>query len=283
MLFYGQIGPSNYMALLSHYGHEPPWSMNNSPHISFVRAIVDGVDISKTPYADYIKRVHEDADGKILERREAVASLILSGILRVDVQVDSVVDGNHRYAVSNVLGREVIRNTITPYQTVEYGVGEVFNGRRSCGGRLDEVDVSGRVVLDLGCSIGMNSVSVAKRGAAHVYAVDVNLTSSSWKLRDSWGLQKRITFLPMDICKIKAEDNFLKDCSLVLAMSIHRHIGTGVLESLIKGKDCLYETHYHGDSHPNTGHNWKLMGEVPYSVADNVNVRDVWYGKARIE
>ena len=103
--------------------------------------------------------------------RERAQALILAGVVRVDG------DPVRRSADSVAEDAEL---------SVDAGPRFVSRGGEKLDAALDELglDVSGRVVLDLGSSTGGFTDCVLQRGATRVYAVDVGKGQLEWKLRN---------------------------------------------------------------------------------------------------
>src|SRR5438128_2523076 len=103
--------------------------------------------------------------------RERAQALILGGAVRVDG------DPVRRSADSVAEDATVTRDP---------GPRFVSRGGEKLAAALDELgmDVSGRVVLDIGSSTGGFTDCLLQRGASRVYAVDVGKGQLEWKLRN---------------------------------------------------------------------------------------------------
>jgi 23S rRNA (cytidine1920-2'-O)/16S rRNA (cytidine1409-2'-O)-methyltransferase len=103
--------------------------------------------------------------------RERAQALILAGVVRVDG------DPVRRSADSVAEDAEL---------SVDAGPRFVSRGGEKLDAALDELalDVSGRVVLDIGSSTGGFTDCLLQRGATRVYAVDVGKGQLEWKLRN---------------------------------------------------------------------------------------------------
>ncbi|MDP9245914.1 MAG: TlyA family RNA methyltransferase [Chloroflexota bacterium] len=102
--------------------------------------------------------------------RERAQALILAGAVRVDGEVAD------RAALPVSDGAEI---------TVSQRPRFVSRGGEKLDAALDElgIDVSGKVVLDVGSSTGGFTDCVLQRGALRVYAIDVGKGQLDWKLR----------------------------------------------------------------------------------------------------
>lgn len=290
-LFYGQIRPANYEALLAHYGHEPPWPMDRCPHISLVQAVIDATPVVDTAYFTYLRRCHGEDARSMLERQDMLVRMFLDcGGLSVQVEHESVLDGNHRAAVALVTGRPPTIASSQPYQTLVYPIGQDLepfdlgwlrgharkfihvDGRR-LEGRDIPYDVDGKCVLDLGCAQGMMSITALLQGASHVVAVDADLRSTTWRVRDAWGFTDRMSIIPA-----RVEDLDEIEVDVVLAYSIERHVDPQAFARVLRGRVCVLETHAEGEPPPSTGHVWTFVQKTPYSRADPQRRRDVYVG-----
>ncbi len=187
----------------------------------------------------------------------------------IDVERNSVLDGNHRVAVHLVAGVPITLRWRAPYQTVQFPVG-VVPGRRS-GGRVLPVLVRGKTVLDIGCCDGMMSVAALHAGATSVVSVDRDLRSTTWQLRNAWGYANR-----MDIRVLNADDLEVQDVDMVFAFSVIQHIGLRNFVRLTEGRECVLETHHEGAELPDSGHEWERLGHTQYSVAEPDRRRDLY-------
>lgn len=275
MLYYGQIRPCNYKALRSHYGHEPPWPMDCAPHVSLVEAVLVGTDPRATPYFRYLLGHHgEDADDVLARQVGVVGRLLDAPSLVVEVEHESVLDGNHRTAVCLVTGKPLRTNPHAPYQTVEFP-NHTVEGRRFGDRRISDYDFRGKRVLDLGCNAGMLSIHALQAGASEVVAVDQDLRSTTWQLRDAWGFQDK-----MSIVVSKIEDLQPVDADVVLAFSVVAHADPTSFAMLVSGRDCILETHISGEEPPPTGHEWTRISTSRYSRELPNLQRDIYLGRA---
>jgi 2-polyprenyl-3-methyl-5-hydroxy-6-metoxy-1,4-benzoquinol methylase len=245
--------------------------MERSPHISLVEAVVAGVSARSTPYHQYLQRTHRGAADESLDRQTGVVhELLQAKSLTVDVEHESVLDGNHRTAVHIVTGVPLETRTHRPYQTVTFPGFEV-QGRRY-GGR-DMPDLRGKRVLDIGCADGMMSVAALQNGATSVLSVDQDLRSTTWQLRDAWDFTNRMEIRVMHVEALEAQE-----VDVVLAFSVVHHIGVESFVRLTHGRECVFETHSEGDAPPDSGHRWEKTGTSTYSCAEPTRVRDLYYG-----
>lgn len=272
-LFYGQIRPSNFEVLLDLYGHDPPWPMTRSPHLSLVDAVLKKYDARVTKYCEYLERTHGRMAHDTLRHQVALMEHLLAGGPQDPIltQHESILEGNHRTAVAIAKGIRITANTKAPYQTLEFP-DCVVEGRR-IGQREIPVDLKGKSVLDLGCADGMMSVTALRQGAAFVSSIDTDLCSTTWQLRKAWGLEDNMS---ITVERIETAKTF-EDADVVLAMSVIQHIGLEAFTRHTKGRVCVFETHDQGQEPPPT-HHWKLADRVSYSRAEPVRLRDIWIG-----
>lgn len=103
--------------------------------------------------------------------RERARALILAGVVRVD---------------GEVADRAAVPVSDAAAITVATGPRFVSRGGDKLEGALDDfgIDVTGKVVLDVGSSTGGFTDSVLQRGARKVYAIDVGKGQLDWKLRN---------------------------------------------------------------------------------------------------
>ncbi len=258
--------------LLDLYGHPPPWPMEDSPHAKLVRAVLEKYRPVVTPYFEYLQRTHGPMAHQTLNRQVALVEHLLAGGPQDPIltQHESVLEGNHRVAVAIAKDVHLQANTKAPYQTLEFP-DRVVEGRR-LGQREIPIDLRGKSVLDLGCADGMMSVTALRQGASHVFAIDTDLTSTTWQIRQVWCVRDR-----MDIAVARIETAEVIDADVVLAYSVIHHIGIEAFTRHTKGRICVFETHDQGQEPPPT-HHWKLADRVSYSRADPKRLRDVWVG-----
>ncbi len=102
--------------------------------------------------------------------RERAQALILAGAVRVD---------------GEVADRAAAPVSDTSAITIATGPRFVSRGGDKLEGALDDfgIDVSGKIVLDVGSSTGGFTDSVLQRGARKVYAIDVGKGQLDWRLR----------------------------------------------------------------------------------------------------
>ncbi len=274
MLYYGQIRPTNYQALFDHYDHAPPWPMDRAPHISLVTAVLNGTDITRTAYCDYLIKTHGDDWLPTLHRqRSVVEELLQAPEHTVQVQYDSVINGNHRTAVCLVTGKTLHREQQPTYQTLELP-DCVVKGRR-LGDRTVDYDFTGKRVIDLGCNDGMLSIYALACGASAVVAVDADLCSTTWQVRNAWNAQDRML---IDVANIDTWEG-PPDADVVMAFSVMKYLDPAHFSKLIHGRDCILESHMSGEAPPSTGHNWTKIGTSPYRRAQPDLTRDIFLGK----
>ena len=107
----------------------------------------------------------------LVSSREDAARLILAGLVRVDGRVvDKAAKPTMAGALVEVTGAG------SPY---------VGRGGEKLAGALDQfqIDPSGMVCFDVGCSTGGFTDCLLQRGATRVYAVDVGYGQFEWRLR----------------------------------------------------------------------------------------------------
>ncbi len=102
--------------------------------------------------------------------RERAQALILAGAVRVD---------------GEVADRAAAPVSASAAVTVALGPRFVSRGGEKLDAALDElgIDVTGKVVLDVGASTGGFTDCVLQRGASRVYAIDVGKGQLAWRLR----------------------------------------------------------------------------------------------------
>jgi 16S rRNA G966 N2-methylase RsmD len=159
-----------------------------------------------------------------------------------------------------------------PYQTI-YTPHMHIDGRRLDDRWPIDYDFRGKTVLDLGARDGMNSIRALEAGASRCTLVDHDFTSLTWQVIDDCGVRNRCAMLPSDATKLPPQG-----CDVVLAFSVVAHIGVEALAVLALGKDILLETHAEADSPPDTGHRWRLLGQVSYSRAEPGRKRSIYLG-----
>lgn len=279
-MWYGQIRPSNYRALLEHYGHEPPWPMERSPHVDLVRAILRGQDPAATSYARYIAHHGATADADLAERVGVVRSLMEADELTIKTEADCVIDGNHRWAVAYVLGIPLKCEERPPYQTIDRAIsGEEIEGRRFGWPRIPaEVPLGGETILELGsaqCAVTVEALAHHNCNATKVYAVERDQTSLPWLVLDDWGVRHRVEMVVADADDLPADA--YPDARVLFAMSVIAHLKPSTFERLAAGRRVLFECHY-DDPPPNTKHQWTRLPDVPYSRAQPDSVRSIYFG-----
>lgn len=274
-LLYGQIRPNNYEVLLDLYGHEPPWPMACSPHISLVEAVLQGSGVAKTAYFEYVRRTHGPSTAHTVERQTKLVAHLLKGNAYdpVNIEHDSVLEGNHRVAVAIMTDSPLKAEIRFPYQTLEFP-DEIVAGRRLGDRQIPMEDLDGKTVLDLGCAQGMMSIQALRQGAASVVAVDADLLSTTWQLRDAWGFKDK-----MKIVVSQIEDIPDIEADVVLVYSAIRHMPESAFRRHTTGRICVLETHSQDEPLPNTSHAWKFIGRVPYSRIEPDKFRDLWVGR----
>ena len=275
---YGQIVPKNYQHLRAIIGVAPPWHMDQAPHVDFVRRIVDGKSVDGSPYHEYIHRVHgEQAETVIKKTTDGVLDKLKGITTAIEVEAGSVLDGNHRVAVSIVTGCPLQAKFVAPYQTIHYPFSPSIQGRRHTVDITSFYKFSGKSVLELGTSNCTHAVMMARAGARSVIAVDRRLTSSAWEVVRRWKYEEVIQLRVQEIDSFEIEDEY----EVVLLMSVAKYLAQGTIERLTKGKDVLFESHIEGDPHPPTEHKWQHIGQTEYSVAEPNRRRDIWLGQSR--
>ena len=275
--YVGQISPANWGWLRDYFGGDPPWPMDAVPHIALARAIREGRDPGQTSFYEYLRASHAHPAERLRQSIETVRFWIEQPAVTITVEVDCVVDGNHRFAVASTdPAIHMEFEAREPYQTLRWPDQQATTGRRRPG-RLGDIaaELAGLRVLELGCAQGAVSIEAAQAGA-RVLAVDARLTSTPWRLRDAWGLRQQITFEPVDL----NGPWMPPDVDVVLAMSIRAHLRPGRLEELIAGRRCVLETHTAEETPPVT-HDWRRVGDVPYSHAEPVRRRTLYWGVPR--
>ena len=106
--YYGQIRPTNYDALRQIYGHEPPWDMEHSPHVSLARMAIGGV-VSKDLYLDYMMMTREKTLDALNDYRKSFA--LMKKLVNkkqekpILLEHNCIKDGNHRWAMNFVMNR----------------------------------------------------------------------------------------------------------------------------------------------------------------------------------
>jgi len=143
------------------------------------------------PWRPTIVRLYLPEDRQLSARREAVRSAVAGLDFPVDVRVKTVREEDWAngwkefFHVEHIGRRLVIRpawraHTPAPEEIVldldpgmAFGTGQ-HETTRMCLTALQELDLTGRSVLDLGCGAGILAIAAAKLGAARVLAADID-------------------------------------------------------------------------------------------------------------
>lgn len=262
-LYFGQIRPHNVSWLREFYGHAPPWPIDELPHVDFVQRVLNRADYMDGPYANYIRSTHAMNEAELAIRSKAAVIMSLScssHVPHVSVCLDSVLDGNHRLALSIVTGKPITVDEQLPRQTLRWPDGSMNSGRMP-EDRLMDIDLAGLRVVELGSAEGMVSINALQHGAAHVTAVDKTMTATPWRLREAWGVTDR-----MDIVVADIEKMHVMDCDFVIAQSVAAHLSPSALRLWLTGRRCFVEMHSAVDPPPPTPHDWVTLPPSRYSA-----------------
>lgn len=130
------------------------------------------------------------AERGLAESSRAAAAMILAGEVRVDGQR------------ADKAGRSVAETVSV--EITSRAQKYVSRGGHKLEGALEDfaIDPSGRVCLDVGSSTGGFTDCLLQRGAARVYAVDVNVKQLDWKLQQD----SRVIRIERNARELRAED-----------------------------------------------------------------------------